>query len=118
MLRELLERVEVIDRDAEEPVNLRRMERHREDPIGARGHQQVGHQAATDRNAWRVLLVGSRIGIVGNHGRDPRCGGASGGIEHQQEFDQMVLDGRTQRLDEKHILLAAIRLELHLHAVI
>ena len=30
----------------------------------------------------------------------------------------MVLDGRTQRLDEKHILLAAIRLELHLHAVI
>jgi len=30
----------------------------------------------------------------------------------------MVLDGRTQRLDEEHILLAAVRLQLHLDAVI
>ena len=37
ILRELVERMEVIDRDTEEPVNLRRMERHGEDPIGSRG---------------------------------------------------------------------------------
>jgi hypothetical protein len=110
--------MEMIDRDTEKSMNLRRMERHREDPIGSRSCQQVGDQTATDRNARRVLFVGSRIGIVRDHGRDPRGGGAPGGIEHQQEFDQMVLDGRTQRLDEEHILLAAIRLQLHLDAVI
>ena len=72
MPRERLERVDVIDRDAEETVDLRGMEGHREDAIGARGDQEVRHQAPSDRDARRVLLVGSRVDEVGNHGGDSR----------------------------------------------
>ncbi len=39
-------------------------------------------------------------------------------IQHQQQFDQMILHGGAERLDEEHILLAAIGLQLHFQAVI
>jgi len=71
ILRKLIERMEMIDGDAEEAVNLRGVKRHRQDPIGARGRQQIGDQAATDRDARRILLVGPRIGVVRDHRRDP-----------------------------------------------
>ena len=49
MLCELAERMQVIDRDAEKPVNLRGMERHRENSIGSRGRQDGQRLvAATD----------------------------------------------------------------------
>ncbi len=41
-----------------------------------------------------------------------------GGIEHQQQLDQVVLHRVGKRLDQEYVLLAAVRLQLHLDAVI
>src|SRR5699024_9542030 len=44
--------------------------------------------------------------------------GAPGGIDHQQQFHQMVLGGRYQRLNDVDIPLATVGQQLRLQAVI
>ena len=50
-------REEVIDRDVEEALDLRGVQVHRQDAVGARGRQQVRHELGRDRHARLVLLV-------------------------------------------------------------
>ena len=115
---QLAQRVQVVDRDAEEAVHLRRVQRHRQHPAGARRDQQVGDQPAADRDARRVLLVRAGVGVVRHHHGGPAGRGAPGGVEHQQQLDQVLLHRRHQRLDEEDVALAAVGLELHLEAVV
>ena len=110
--------VEVIDRHAEEAVDLRRVQRHRQDPIGARGRQQIGHQPGRDRDARRVLLVRARVGVVRDDGRHPRRRGAARRVQHQQQFHQVVVDRGRQRLDDEDVVLAAVGVELHLETAV
>ena len=44
--RQYVEGVQVIDRNAKEPVYLRRMEGHRENAVSARRDKKVGNQPA------------------------------------------------------------------------
>jgi hypothetical protein len=94
------------------------MQRHRQHPVGAGGQQQVGNHAPADRDARRILLVRAGIGIMRDHRGDPGRRSAARRVEHQQQFDQMILHRRTQRLDQEHVLLAAIGLQLHFDAVV
>ena len=109
---------QVVDRHREEAVHLRRVQRHREHPVGARGRDQVGHQPAADRDARRVLLVRARVRVVRDHGGDLRRGRPAGGVQHEQQLDQVVLHRRDQRLDDVDVALAAVLAQLHLDAVV
>ena len=118
MLRQHLEGVQVIDRHAEEPVHLFRMQRHRQDAVGARRRQQVRDQPRGNRDARRVLLVRAGIGEVRDHRRDARRRRSPRRIQHQQQLHQVLLHGRHQRLDDEHVCLPAIDFELHAQTVV
>ncbi len=87
VIGDLAQGVQVIDGNGEEPVHLRRVQRHREHAACAGGDKQIGDQASADRDPGHVLLVGACVGIVRDHRRDPRGRGAARGVEHQQQFD-------------------------------
>ena len=118
MGRQLIKRMQLVNRHAEKPVHLRRMQRHGQHAIGARRGQQIGHQTATQRDARRVFLVRAGIGKIGDDSGDARRRGAAGRIEHEQQLHQIVLHRRAERLDDEHILLAAIGLQLHFQTII
>jgi hypothetical protein len=52
------------------------------------------------------------------HYRDPPRGGPARGVEHEEQFDEIFLYGRDERLDHEHVSLAAVALELDLDAVV
>ena len=115
---ELPQRVQVVHRHREEAVHLRRVQGQREHPVDTRGDEQVGDQPAADGDAWLVLLVRPRVDVVRHHRGHPRRRGAPGRVRHQQQLDQVLLHRRRQRLDEEHVPLPAVGLELDLQAVV
>ena len=115
---QLAQRVQVVHRDAEEAVHLRRVQGHRQHPVRAGRGEQVGDQPAADRDARRVLLVRAGVRVVRQHHGDPTGRGAPGGVDHEQQLDQVLLHRRHQRLDQEDVTLPAVGLQLHLQAVV
>jgi hypothetical protein len=112
------QRVQVVDRDREEPVHLRRVQGEGEHPVDAGGDQQVGDQPSADGDPGLVLLVGPGVGVVRHDRGHPGGGGAAGRVRHQQQLHQVLLYRRHQRLDQEHVPFPAVGLELHLEAVV
>jgi hypothetical protein len=115
---QLVQGVQVVDRHVEEAVHLRGVQRHRQDAVGARRAQQVGHEAGADGDARGVLLVRAGVGEVRHDHGDPPGRRAPGGVEHEQQLDEVLLHRRHQRLDDEHVALAAVGLQLDLEAVV
>ena len=115
---QLAQRVQVVDRDREEAVDLSRVQGEGQHPVDAGRDQQVGHEAAADRDARRVFLVRARVGVVRHDRGHPRSRGAARGVRHQQQLDQVLLHGRDQGLNDIYVTFPAVRLELHLQAVV
>ena len=67
---------------------------------GSAYHQHVGYQLGADRHAGTVLAVLTRPAEVGHHGHDLMGRGAARGVDHHQQFHQVVR-GREGRLDDK-----------------
>ena len=108
----------MIHRHREEPVHLRRVQRHRQHPASTRGDQQVGHQAPADGHPGHVLLVRAPVGVVRDHRGDARGGRAPGRVQHQQQFGEMLLDRRAERLDQEDVAFAAVGLQLDFEAIV
>ena len=53
-----------------------------------------------------------------NHRGNPGGGGAAGGVQHQQQFDQVILYRRAQRLDQEDVAFPAVGLQLNFQAVV
>jgi len=115
---EHLGRVEVVDGDVEHAVHLRRVQRHRHDAVRAGGLEQLGDEPGADRDAGRILLVGARVREVRDHRGDLRRRRATGGIDHQQQLDEVLLNRRYERLDDEDVALAAVVTQLDLEAVV
>ena len=115
---ELAQRVQVVHRDGEEPVHLRRVQGQREHSVHARGDQQVGHQSGADGDPRLVLLVRPAVRVVRYHRGHPGGRRAAGRVRHQQQLDQVLLHRPDQRLDEEHVPFPAVGLELDLQAVV
>src|SRR5437764_2905683 len=64
MANEYRRRVQVIHRNIKEPLNLRRMQVHRQDSLSAGGGQQICHELSRDGHARPVLLIRSAITVV------------------------------------------------------
>ena len=104
--------VEVIDRDVEEPLDLRRVEVHGEHPVDAGGGEQVGDQLGGDRDARLVLAVLAGVAEKRHHGGDALGAGAARGIHHDEQLHQVVVGRRAGRLDDEDILAADVFVDL------
>ena len=85
-------RHQVIDRDIEEALNLRGVQVHGHDALGARDLEQVGDDLGRDRLAAFGLLVLLGIAVIGNDRGDARGRGAPQRVDHQQQFHERVVD--------------------------
>ena len=90
----------MVHRDVEESLDLVGVQVHRHDAVHARRTQQVGYQFRAYRNAGTVLAVLARPTEVGHHGDHTVCRSAVCGVDHQQQFHQVVC-GREGRLHDK-----------------
>ena len=102
---ELADGRQVIDGDAEEPVHLRGVQRHRDHAPGAGRDEQIGDQTSADRDARGVLLVRAGVRVVRDHGRDLGRRRPTRRVEHEQQLHQVLLRRRDQRLDDVHVAL-------------
>jgi hypothetical protein len=73
---------------------------------GAGGFEQVGHQPRGDRYPRLVLFVGPDIGIIGHNGRDAARARVFGGVDHDEELHEPVIDRDARRLDDENVLAA------------
>ena len=92
--------VEGVDRNVEKSLDLVGVQVHRHHTVDTCGHQHVGYQLGADRHAGTVLAVLTRPAEVGHHGHDLMGRGAARGVDHHQQFHQVVR-GREGRLDDK-----------------
>jgi hypothetical protein len=108
----------VVDRDAKEAVNLRRVQVEREDAVGAGGDQEVGHEARGDGDPGLVLLVRAHVGEVREHDGDAPRPGAAQGVDEDQRLHQGLVDRRTRGLDDEHVAVAHVLLDAHLEVLV
>ena len=64
VVRQDVDRGQLVDRDVEEALDLALVEVHRQDPVGAGDADHVGDEAGRDRHAGLVLLVRAAVGVV------------------------------------------------------
>ena len=100
--------VEVVDRDIEEPLDLRGVEVHGEDAADAGGGEQVGDEFGGDGDARLVLAVLAGVAEERHHGGDALGAGAACGIHHDQQLHDVVVGRRAARLDDEDILAADV----------
>ena len=106
-------RVEMIYRNVEEALDLRRVEIHGKHSVDAGGGEQIGDQLGGDRHAWLVFAVLSGIAEKRHHRGDPLRAGAAGGVHHDQELHQIVISRRTAWLDDENIGAADVFVNFH-----
>ena len=93
----------MIDRDAEEALNLRGMQIDKQSAIGARSGEQVCHKLGADGNARLVFAVLARVAVIGNHDCDARGRCALQCVNHDEQLDQVLVDGIAGGLHDEHI---------------
>jgi len=109
---------EVIRRRAEEAMHLGRMQRHGHDVVGPSGGEEVGDQPAGDGNARLVLLVGAAIRIIRDDGVDRLGRGATRGVEHHEQLEDIITHVRRERLDDNHLFAADALPQVHKEVVV
>ena len=106
-------RVEVIDRNVEEALQLLGMQVHGEDAVDAGRHEDVGHELRRDRDAGLVLAVLAGIAEEGDHRGDAVGARAAHRIHHDEQFHDVLVAGGTGRLDDEDVAAAHVVVDLH-----
>ncbi len=86
-----------------------------ENAVGAGLGDQIGHQLGRYRRAGTDFAVLAGVTEIGDHRRDAAGRGTAQRIDHDQQFHQIVVGGKTGRLDDEHVLPAHIFLHLDEH---
>ena len=92
----------MVDRNVKEPLDLVGVQVHRDDAVDSHGLQHVGRDLGSDGHARLVFPVLAREAEIRNHGDDLVRGSALGGVNHQEQFHQVVA-GRERGLHDKHV---------------
>ena len=100
-------RVEMIEWNIEEPLDLRRMQIHSQHTIGSCRRDQVSDQLRRDRDPRLVLPVLPRISEVRQNRGNPLGTRAPSRIHHDEELEQIV-GRRERRLDDENIAAANV----------
>ena len=95
--------VEIIHRDIEKALDLRRVEVHGQHPVGPRRREHIGYQLGGDGVPGLGLPVLAGVAEVGDHRCHPARRGPLHGVNHDQQFHQVVVDRAAGGLNQKHI---------------
>ena len=98
----------MVHRDVEESLDLRRVQVQRQDAVHARLDEHVGDELGRDRDAAFVLAVLPRVAVIGHHGGDAARGGAPRRVHHDEQFHQVLIDGRAGRLYDEDVAAADV----------
>lgn len=104
--------LQLVCRDAEEALDLRRVQVHGEDAVRTGRLDQVGHEPCRDRDARLVLLVAAHVREVRDHRGDPSGGGVPQGIDRDQQLHDPLVDRGTRGLDHEDVRPANVLLDL------
>lgn len=96
-------RVEVVDWDVEETLDLWGVEVHGEDASDPGGGEEIGDEFSGDGDARLVFTVLPGVAEEGNHGGDAAGAGAAGSIDHDQQLHDVVVRRRARRLDDEDV---------------
>ena len=100
-------RVEVVDGDLEEPLDLGAVQVHRQDAVGPRRLDAIGADPSPDRDPRLVLLVPLGVGEIGDDRRDLRRAGALERVDPEEQLDEIVVDRVIGPLDDEDVAAAA-----------
>ncbi|MCH7512039.1 MAG: response regulator [Chloroflexi bacterium] len=101
-------RVQLVDRDVEEALDLPGVQVRRQHAVGARHLDEVREQAGGDRDVRLVLLVGTAVGEVGDHGGHAAGGGALRRVDHDQQLHDARVHVADHRLHDEDIAFAHV----------
>src|SRR5581483_6320993 len=121
-LLEILEqdgcRVDVVDGDVEEALDLARVEVEREHARGAGRRDEVGDELRADRHARRDLPVLARVAVVRDDRRDALGRRPLEGVEHEEQLHQVVVRRPARGLDDEDVAAAHVLGDLDLHLAV
>ena len=100
--------VEVVDGDVEEALDLSGVEVDGEDAVYACGGEEVGDEFGGDGDARLVFAVLAGVAEEGDDGGDPLSAGAPCGVDHDEQFHDVVIGGRAGGLDDEDIAAADV----------
>ena len=100
--------VEMVHGYVKKALYLRGVQVHRQHSIRARPSDHVSHQLGCNWDTAFVFAVLSRIAVIGHHRSDARRAGSFTTVDHDQQFHQIVIDGRASRLNQKDIAAADV----------
>ena len=106
----------MVDRNVEEPLNLRLVQIHRQHAVRARRAEHVGDQLGRNRHARLVLPILPRVTVIRQHRRDARRRRAAERVDHDHQLHEVLVDRRsrrrTGRLDDEHVGAADVLVDL------
>jgi hypothetical protein len=80
--------------------------------------QQIRYQFGTDRYPWSDFLILAGIPVVRQNGRDPFGRRTVAGVDHQQQFDEVIVDRRAGGLNDKNVSQPDVFVDLYLYLAV
>jgi hypothetical protein len=99
-------RQQVIDRAVEEALDLGRVQIDGHQAVGARGEEEVGHQARRDGFTSQVLLVLPGVAVEGEDHGDPLGRRPLERVDHDELLHDRVVDRRRVALQHEGVAAA------------
>ena len=105
--------IEVVGRNIEEALDLAGMQVERQNAVGTGFGDQIGDELGRDRRARTGFAVLAGIAEIGKDGRDAACRGSTEGVDHDQQFHQVVVCRKGRRLNDENVFTTHIFLDLY-----
>ena len=102
---------QMIERNVEEPLDLRGVQIHGQNPFRPRGGDEVRHELGGDGDPRLVFAVLARVPEVRDHRRHPPGGSPPDRVQHDQELHD-VAGGGIRGLDDEHVVAADVLVDL------
>ena len=97
---------QVVHRDVEEALNLRGVQVHGQDAVRTGDGNEVRDKLCGDRVTALGLAVLAGVTEIGDHRRNAPGGCAAHGVNHDQQFHQVVVHGVAGGLHDENVFPA------------
>ena len=107
-------RVNVVDRNVEEALNLISVQIHRQHAVNAHALEHVRDDLGGDGHTGRTgttILTG--VAVIGHHGGDAAARSAAQSINHDHQLHQIVVGRRTGALQHESVTAADVLVDFN-----
>ena len=108
----------MVDGDIEEALNRGGVQIESEDAIGPGAFNETGHQFGRDGNAGFIFAILPGIAVIGQDGGDAIGRSALEGVDHQEEFHDVGIDGAAGGLDDEDVGAADVFFDLEVNLTV